>query len=531
MKRAQLNPPKPKPARSRIAPIVSLRRALTDKKILGNSLVGSSWHNWRAMLLASMGEPLLPNELAAFRQFTSRDTPPPQRVEEALFAIGRRGGKDEATATLSAYLAGCVNWSPVLSRGERGLVACIAPDQRQARIQRDRVEGVLDASPILSRMVIGKSADSIDLNNRISIEVRAASFRRLRGITNVAVICSEAAFWQSDESSSNPDSEILNAVRPSLATTGGPLIIITSPYARRGEVWNLYKNHFGPNGDPLVLVAQGSSRDFNPTLSQAFIQRQLDRDPATASAEYLAVFRTDIESFISRESVEACVIPNLHERPPISGTGYVGAIDPSGGSIGGDSMTLAISHDDRDGKVILDLVKEFRPPFSPQAVVEDFCKTLKSYGVTNVVSDHWGDQFVAEPFRVLGITLERAEKPKSDYYRDLLPTMNSGKIELLDNARLINQLCNLERKTARSGKDSIDHPPGQHDDLINSAALALITALNGGSAIALWNRFGASWPVNPRDMLQRSMFAHFNPHLGGYNSYWFETFLKEHTYA
>ena len=36
--------------------------------------------------------------------------------------------------------------------------------------------------------------------------------------------------------------------------------------------------------------------------------------------------------------------------------------------------------------------------------------------------------------------------------------------------RLVNQLCGLERRTARSGKDSIDHGPGGHDDLANSVA-------------------------------------------------------------
>ena len=67
-----------------------------------------------------------------------------------------------------------------------------------------------------------------------------------------------------------------------------------------------------------------------------------------------------------------------------------------------------------------------------------------------------------------------ADKPKSDIYRDFLPLLNSGEVELLDHTKMINQLINLERRTARSGKDSIDHPPGGHDDLINSAAGVLV---------------------------------------------------------
>jgi hypothetical protein len=35
---------------------------------------------------------------------------------------------------------------------------------------------------------------------------------------------------------------------------------------------------------------------------------------------------------------------------------------------------------------------------------------------------------------------------------------------------MINQLTNLERRVARGGRDSIDAPPGQHDDLVNAVA-------------------------------------------------------------
>ena len=46
----------------------------------------------------------------------------------------------------------------------------------------------------------------------------------------------------------------LNAVRPGLATTSGPLFMISSPYARRGELWRTYNKHFGPDGDPSILA-------------------------------------------------------------------------------------------------------------------------------------------------------------------------------------------------------------------------------------------------------------------------------------
>jgi len=460
---------------------VTMRDALNDPHLLGASLQGTSWANWRVFLIASMGEKLNAKERKIFHRFTGRAREPGQRIEEGLYLIGRRGGKDRAAAVLATYFSALVDYSSVLAKGERGLVLCIAPDQRQALVQRNYVEGTFDASPILSALIVNRTTDSIELSNGISIEVRAASFRRLRGVTTIAVIASEAAFWM-DEQSANADVEILNAVRPSLATTGGPLIIITTPYAQRGEVYNTYRRHYGPKGDPLVLVAQGTSRDFNPTLSKKVVERALERDPAAASAEYLAQFRVDIEAYVSREVVESLVVPGRYELAPVSGAHYAAFVDPSGGS--SDSMTLAIGHK-QDDVAILDAVREIKPPFSPEGCVSEFATLLKNYGITTITGDKYAGEWPVEQFAKFGIRYDQSAEPKSDLYRDALPVLNSGKVELLDHPRLVAQLCGLERRTARGGRDSIDHAPGGHDDVANAVA-GVICSLVAGSAADGW---------------------------------------------
>jgi hypothetical protein len=85
----------------------------------------------------------------------------------------------------------------------------------------------------------------------------------------------------------------------------------------------------------------------------------------------------------------------------------------------------------------------------------------------------------AERFRAHGIAYEICETTKSDLYRDLLPLLNAGRAELLDHPRLVAQLCNLERRTARGGKDSIDHAPNAHDDVANAVAGAVVAASQG----------------------------------------------------
>ena len=125
---------------------------------------------------------------------------------------------------------------------------------------------------------------------------------------------------------------------------------------------------------------------------------------------------------------------------------------------------------------MLDHVRERRPPFSPASVVEEFAGGLKAYGITTVTGDRYAGEWPPEAFAQQNVQYLVAEQAKSDLYREALPLIHNKQVELLDNLRLISQLCALERRTARGGRDSIDHPPGAHDDLVNAALGALLLA-------------------------------------------------------
>jgi hypothetical protein len=135
-------------------------------------------------------------------------------------------------------------------------------------------------------------------------------------------------------------------------------------------------------------------------------------------------------------------------------------------------MTLAIAHAEGT-TAVLDVVRERRPPFSPDDASREFAEVLKRYAVKRITGDRYSGEWVRESFRRHGVTYDVAAKPKSDIYRDLLPAINSGAVRLLDNDRLVTQLVALERRMARGGRDSIDHGPNGHDDLSNAAAGAL----------------------------------------------------------
>ena len=461
-------------------PLASMRKALKDPNLLGNTLNGDSWHAWRVLLIAMTGEKLTDAERATFKILTQRERELLQLVEEFIAVVGRRGGKSLAMSILAAYIAGLCDHRDVLVPGETGVVLLVAPSQRQAKIVLNYVEAAFEQSPIMRQLIANRTQDTLELTNHVTIEVRPASFRALRGPTYLCAILDESAFFYTDEHSVNADTEIMNAVRPALATTHGPLIIASSPYAKRGVLWQAFKHNYGPDGDPAILVAKGTTREFNPTVTQKFIDRQLEKDRQHATGEYLAEFRDDIAQFVPYEVVQSC-LGDYREMAPARGDRYSAFVDPSGG--GPDSFTLAISHKDGD-VVVIDAVREVRPPssgtFSPEAVAAEFAVLCKDYRITNVTGDQYAGVFPRELFLKHGVSYELAEKAKSDLYRDLLPLLNSGRVVLPNSERLVNQLCGLERRVSRAGKDSIDHGPGGHDDLANACAGAADLASKPG---------------------------------------------------
>jgi hypothetical protein len=447
---------------------VNILHALDDPKVFGSHFRGDSWSAWRTFLAALFALPMTPEQLALYQRHTGRTAPPEQPSHESWLICGRRSGKSFVLATVAVFLSAFRDWRPFLGPGERGTIMIIAADRKQARTIMRYIIGLLRSVPMLSQLIESEARESVSLRNRIVIEVHTASFRSTRGYAIVAGLLDELAFWPTDEGSSEPDVEVINAIRPGMATIPGAMLLCaSSPYARRGALYAAYRKHFGKDADP-VLCWQAPTRDMNPTVPQRVIDEAMEADPASAAAEYQSEFRSDIEALLTREVVEACVSYDVFERPPLSSVWYHGFCDPSGGSA--DSMSLAIGH--REGDVIvLDALRERRPPFSPSDVTAEFVELLKSYRVSKIVGDRYAGEWPREKFREHGVAYEASVSAKTDLYRDIVPLINSRRIDLLDNSRLLMQLVGLERRTSRgTGRESIDHAPGGHDDIANATA-------------------------------------------------------------
>jgi hypothetical protein len=455
-----------------------MREALSLPQLFGKILQGSSWYGWRVLLIAAAGEELTEDERVEFKRLTGRDREPGRLCRELIVIAGRRAGKSMAIAVFKCWIAALCDHRRVLAPGEIGVALCISKDQRVAKVILNYIEGILCNSEQLAGLIANRTQETIELTNGLSIEVRPANYKTLRGPTYVSIVCDEIAHWFTSVDFANPDVEILAAVRPGLLTTRGPLLMVSSAYAQRGELYDAFKKYYGPDGPRDVLVAYGTSRDLNPSLPQDEIDRALEKDPVRNRAEYLSEWRVDVEGFIPREVVEACVRDYL-ELPPVPGICYRCFVDAASGVQDGDSFAIVISHKSGD-RVIIDAIREVRPPFSPSEVVNSVLVPLcKAYSIQAIKGDNYAGEYPKELVRHAGMSYDLGDKHKSALYNDpFLPLINSQKIELPRHERAINQICSLERSVQRSGRDQITHPTHGHDDIANAIAGAVDLAYN-----------------------------------------------------
>jgi hypothetical protein len=425
-----------------------------------------SWIAWHIFLRALYGLPINEQEMDVFKFCTGLETPRPGGYSEAWCVVGRRGGKSRTAATVALYEAVLGGWETRRSPGEEVWIQILACDKAQASIILGYIRAGLELFPDLIK---SQTTEEIHLESGIAIGVKAASLRGTRGYTTCLLVCDEASFWRDAETSANPMDEILAAVTPGLLD-GGKLIVVTTPYAKFGTVYQTYKDFYGIDSD--ILVWQAPSNIMNPELSEGLIKRLLVRSKLMRS-EFEATFREDISNLFAEITVEHA--SDLDFAPPSPSLPWVCFLDPSGGA--SDSFTMALALATTGGQINVYRVEERVPPFVPTEVVREFADIMKQYGVRRATSDRYGGCWPVDAFLKCGIMVEPSDLSASEIYLEASALMNSGRVHLpRDDERLKLQLQLLERRTSPGGKDRVDHPIGAHDDRSNAAMGAAVLA-------------------------------------------------------
>jgi hypothetical protein len=196
----------------------------------------TSWRAWETALRCLYGLPITRRSARKLiRECAGRDPLllPSEGFDTSLWLTGRRSGKSRIAAVIGAFEGALAGHEKKLAKGERGVVPIMCPTGLQGRIVSGYLKAIF-STPLLAAEVIDVQdrAGSFTLRNGVRIEILAGDFRSVRGYTNLCCVVDEACFFGTESDGKvRSDTELIRAVKPSLITVGGKLVVISSPYA------------------------------------------------------------------------------------------------------------------------------------------------------------------------------------------------------------------------------------------------------------------------------------------------------------
>jgi hypothetical protein len=438
------------------------------------------------------------DELGYLLEVTGEFPYEPQEYEDITLVVGRRSGKSERISSFAvAYEA--------LLGGHRGELANkkqdpiflqVAQDLATAKANlRQFIVPWIESSPIGKRELEkgSQTADMVRLSTGL-ITVGPPTIK-LRGQAIAVCAMDELAFWPKDKESANPDVEVEAAVRPAQSQfTYRKLIKTSTPWTEEGLLFEAYR--VGTKGrflrsstsqsaasSMLVLKAPTASMG-NPKVPKSYLVQEQKRDANAFSREFLAEFAKSATGFLSAPLLRAAVAPGVRIRPPKARVIYVATMDPA---FRRDAFAFSIGHME-GGEFVLDYLDAPRgskdAPLSPEVRIASIAEICKAYGVKMVTTDQYFDVSMMELGQQYGIVIEPfylTMKLKNQIWGEFVGMLNQGKIQLLDNYDLLEELMKMEKVLTPAGGTQIH---GKKDDMATVVALALHKALQFGEKSA-----------------------------------------------
>ena len=415
------------------------------------------------------GLPLNDHEREIYFRGTGRTTYEEKEQPEATLIAGRRGGKTgKLAAPIVCYEAFRDHGLPP---GEDAYVMLLAPTLKQARIAFRYIRKYLKNSPILSKPIIRMTRDEITLDNNVVIGCHACTQDGVRGRTVVAIVCDEIGFWAFEEDAANLADEVLAALRPGMASVrNAKLIKISTPFTKSGVLWG----EFQRRGELDYPVWQVTTFEMNPTITTQMVESERQHSEEKYRREYLAEFTDSISSWIPSEILNPCIARGRQQLPRQHGLNYVAALDPASR---GHNFALVIVHQVPNGTVVVDLVRIWtgstKVPLPFEGVLNEIKTILESYGISSAVGDQFNCDAIQQYLQKIGIMYEInvfGPQASAQLFSGLNHLRVQGKIEILDDKALLQQLRNLTEERSQRGQIDVRPSSGKDDQAV---ALAL----------------------------------------------------------
>jgi hypothetical protein len=216
-------------------------------------------------------------------------------ANRVLLNISRQAGKSTMSAIIALHRALYYPGS---------LILCLAPALRQSQELFGKVANFYRE---LGRPVApqGERKLSLELENGSRIITLPGSEKTIRGFSGAALLIVDEA--------SRVDDGLYYAVRPMLAVSGGSLMMLTTPYGKRGAFFEEWTN--GSEAWERYEVPASQC----PRISEAFLEEERAALPGWVyRQEYQCCFEETEDQVFTTSMIEQAV---TSEVTPLFGTG------------------------------------------------------------------------------------------------------------------------------------------------------------------------------------------------------------------
>jgi hypothetical protein len=246
----------------------------------------------RAVLLGTGDVPALsPVTLAAHAGFTldawQRDVLT-STAHQIILLVTRQGGKSTVSAIRALHRA---LYTPA------SLVLLLAPSYRQSKELFRKVKDALAALPF-SAPLASESALELAFTNGSRIVALPGKETTIRGFSGVSLLIV-------DEASRVPD-ELYQAVRPMLAVSGGDILLLSTPFGKRGFFFEEWEQS-GAAWHRTKITATEC-----PRITPEFLEQERRQIPDFIfRQEYMCEFVETIDQVFRYEDIQRALDPKV----------------------------------------------------------------------------------------------------------------------------------------------------------------------------------------------------------------------------
>jgi hypothetical protein len=414
------------------------------------------------------------------------------RPKVFVIAAAIRCAKSMIIAAKAICLSQTVDLTGV-TVGDEIRIPILAPEKDEARAVFSHIVGHLYNKPKLRELMVEEpTADAVKLRHPSGyvIEIKVTALSRfattLIGRWLPAAIFDEAPRMVGEQDGVRNLPDALNAIAGRIRP-GGTIMLIGSPHAPFGPMYDMINEHFGkPTRDCVVVRATGPA--MNPGYWTPEKCEDLKRtNPAAYRTDVLAEFADPEEAMFGLDLVEACTRKQPVVRDPVRGRFYVGAMDPA---TRGNAWTFVLLEGtgwkEVDGVMrqtfAVALTREWRgskeKPLRPDLVFAEMGALMSPYGANTVVTDQYACDALAPlatPHGLMLIADTMTQQKRFEYASRLKLELEEGCFELPPDPQLARDLVSVRRRITQNGVTL--HLPetsdGRHADYVPALMLAV----------------------------------------------------------